>query len=74
MIVKNMARCLHCNDVLISEWVEDKKKCTCGKLIVTGGPVMLLRYKYHENKNITGSILDTDYEELSQHLLTENVK
>jgi hypothetical protein len=54
-IQSNKAKCLHCNDILISEETEIELKCTCGKLTISGGQSFLLR----------SGVQGKDYQEMS---------
>ena len=58
IIRMNKARCLHCKDVLVSEKGQGdvEVKCSCGKLVISGGHAFLLR---------SGN-QGTDYAEMSE--------
>lgn len=43
IILRNMAQCLYCKDVVTSEHEHDYKECSCGKLAIDGGTSYLKR-------------------------------
>ena len=51
----NRVLCLHCNDIITSNYRHDYKKCKCGKVMVDGGQ----DYRRRQGKE------GKDYEELS---------
>lgn len=55
VVMKNSAKCLNCNDVVVSETVHDFTTCSCGNVSVDGG----LKYIRRAVKD------STKYEDLS---------
>ena len=43
IILRNMAQCLVCKDVISSEHEHDYQECSCGRLAVDGGTSYLKR-------------------------------
>ena len=43
IIIKNMAQCLRCKDVICSNDTHDYHECACGRLAVDGGRSYLRR-------------------------------
>lgn len=42
-IIHNRIRCVHCGDVIESEYTHDFKMCCCGRVFVDGGHAYLRR-------------------------------
>ena len=49
MIIKNMARCRKCLDIIESKSVHDFKECKCGAIFVDGGRDYIRRGGYLED-------------------------
>ncbi|WP_457920780.1 DUF7695 domain-containing protein [Paenibacillus gyeongsangnamensis] len=48
-IIKNVIRCLSCNDTIESKSTHDYQKCSCGEVSVDGGKDYLKRTYPHGN-------------------------
>ena len=56
MILRNSAKCLNCNEEIISEFIGEYKQCKCGNLSIYGGRLELHHSfkdeKFYENTSI----------------------
>lgn len=60
-LIKNVIKCNHCGDVIISEYTHDFKTCSCGTVSVDGG----LSYAKRSFKNSPDDFTDMcEYEEV----------
>ena len=48
-IIRNMARCKLCGDIIESQSTHDFRQCSCGAVAVDGGLSYLRRVGYPEN-------------------------
>ena len=48
-IIRNMARCKLCGDIIESKSTHDFRRCSCGAVAVDGGKSYLRRVGYPEN-------------------------
>lgn len=48
-LIRNSAKCLKCDDEIVSEWQHDFKYCSCGNIFVDGG-LAYTRHGFHDKK------------------------
>ena len=48
-IISNKVKCLNCGDIIESKYVNDLKKCSCGKVAIDGGHEYLKRLGNEED-------------------------
>jgi hypothetical protein len=72
--MKNRAKCKLCNDIIESFHSTDYVECTCGEIIVDGGPAMRCAAKNFDNFlriDDEGSEIPVKYQELSKFDLAD---
>lgn len=55
-IIKNIAKCRLCGDIIESKSLHDMKKCKCGEIAVDGGKEYLRRLAYNLDNIIELSV------------------
>lgn len=61
-IIRNSAKCLKCNDEVVSEFRHDYRTCKCGAIMVDGGIDYLRRGATSWEIFQDTSIMEGDYE------------